>query len=117
MNKSEVILELGAEGGSITLYGIQTEGGWIFSRNVIDWTPELIDEERIQHKSPVVNSWEAALALLDQYAWQRLSPLLVHPEFSERIWSAVQSRFKNDQDSRFYIERWQSICAGVMRGD
>ncbi len=117
MNKSEVILELGAEGGSITLYGMQTEGGWVFSRNVIDWTPELVGEERVQHKSPVVHSWGAALALLDQYPWQTLFPLVVHPEFSKRIWSAVQSRSKNDQDSSFYIERWQSICAGAMRGD
>jgi hypothetical protein len=79
----QVILQLGAEGGSITLYGMETERGWLFSRNVSDWT-------RIQHKSPVVDSWDAAVDLLDQYPWQRLSPLMIHPEFSERIWSALQ---------------------------
>jgi len=58
-----IVLQLGAEGGSLTLYGMQTERGWFFCRNLIDWTPQLIDEERIQHKSPVVDSWGAALTL------------------------------------------------------
>jgi hypothetical protein len=44
-NKSEVIVEVGGEGGSITLYGRRTERGWCFSREVIDWTPELFDRE------------------------------------------------------------------------
>jgi hypothetical protein len=44
MNDSEVIIELGAEGGSVTLYGIRTERGWFFSREVIDSGLMLIDE-------------------------------------------------------------------------
>ena len=78
-----IVLQLGAECGSLTLYGMQTEQGWVFCRNLIDWTPQLIDEERIQHKSPVVDSWGAALTLLDQYPWQTLFPLVVHPKFSK----------------------------------
>ena len=58
VNESEVIIELGAEGGSITLSGFRTERGWSFSRALTDWTPELIDEERIQHQSAVVDSWK-----------------------------------------------------------
>src|SRR6266851_9124039 len=110
MEDWQVILQLGAEGGSVTLYGIETERGWLFY--VSDWSPELIGEERIQHKSPVVNSWEAAVALLDQYPWQRLSPLMVRPEFSERIWSAVRERLEKDQASGLYLDRWRNICAG-----
>ena len=30
MNKNEVIVDLGAEGGSVTLYGFRTERGWLF---------------------------------------------------------------------------------------
>ena len=112
MGNWEVILQLGAEGGSVTLYGMQTERGWLFSRNVSDWTPELIGEERIQHKSPVVDSWEAAVALLGQYPWQRLSPLMVHPEFSERIWSAVRDRLERDQASGRYLDSWRNKCKG-----
>ena len=47
VNESEVIIELGAEGGSITLSRFRTERGWSFSREVTD----CIDEEWIQHKS------------------------------------------------------------------
>ncbi len=71
MGDWEVILQLGAEGGSVTLYGMETERGWLFYRDVSDWSPELIGEERIQHKSPVVDSWDAAVALLDQYPWPK----------------------------------------------
>ena len=51
MNGREVIIELGAEGGSIALYGFRTDRGWLFTREVIDQTPELIDEERIEKTS------------------------------------------------------------------
>jgi hypothetical protein len=106
----QVILELGAEGGSITLCGMETEGGWFFSRNVSDWSPELIGEESIQYKSRVVDSWEAAVALLDQYPWQRLFPLMVHPKFSERIWLAVRDRLEKDQASGRYLDSWRNMC-------
>ena|SRR5438132_2539279 len=106
----QVILQLGAEGGSITLYGMETERGWLFSRNVSDWTPELLGKEHIQHKSPAVDSWQAALALLDRYSWQRLSPLIVHPEFSDRVWTAVRNRLTNDRASGSYFDSWRSIC-------
>src|SRR5437667_9925800 len=110
MGDWEVILQLGAEGGSVTLYGMETERGWLFYRDVSDWSPELIGEDRLQHKSPVVNSWEAAVALLDRYPWQRLHPLMVHPEFSDRIWTAARDRLKTDGTSGLYVDRWRNIC-------
>jgi hypothetical protein len=59
----EVIVEIGADGGSIALFGVHSPRGWLYSRSV----GELIDEERSQHDSNVVGSWKAALGLLDQY--------------------------------------------------
>jgi hypothetical protein len=113
INDWTIVLQLGAEGGSMTLYGMETERGWLFSRNVSDWTPELVGEERVQHKSPVVDSWDAAVALLDQYPWQRLSPLMVHPEFSERIRSAARDRLQRNQAPARYFDMWCSmITAG-----
>lgn len=32
MSAFELILELGGESGSITLYGLHTKTGWLFSR-------------------------------------------------------------------------------------
>lgn len=44
MEPCEVILQVGAEGGDVTLYGMLTKNGWLFSRQVIDQTPELLNE-------------------------------------------------------------------------
>jgi hypothetical protein len=93
-NKSEVIVEVGGEGGSITLYGVRTERGWCFSRESIDWTPELLDEERVHKRSSVVDNWEAALDLLDRYPWPKLVPIAVHPEFGVKPGSPYKSACK-----------------------
>ena len=84
----EVIVKIGAEGGSITLFGVRRPPGWLYSRSV----DEFIDEEvgGSQHDSNVVDSWKAALGLLDLYPWHRLSLQHVHPEFRRRILAAVR---------------------------
>jgi hypothetical protein len=108
VNESEVIIQLGAEGGSITLFGFQTERGWSFWREVTDST---LDEERTQHKSAVVDTWEAALKLLDRYPWCRLSPIRIHPEFKQKIWVALQGRLHVATGiSQRELERWRKLC-------
>jgi hypothetical protein len=109
MSDWTVILELGAEGGSLTLLGKQTERSWVFYRHVSDWTPELIGEGRIENDSPAVHSWEVALGLLDKYNWHKLTPLIVDPGFSDRVWSAVRDRFENDRPRE--INRCSGGCA------
>jgi hypothetical protein len=107
VNESEVIIELGAEGGSITLSGFWTERGWSFWREVTD----CIDEEWIQHKSAVVDSWKAALKLLDQYPWCRLFPVRIHPEFKQKIWVAVQKRLHGTTGiSKRELNNWRKLC-------
>lgn len=111
MNACETILEVGAEGGSITLHGMRTNTGWLFSREVIDQTPELLDEDATQHRSEVVTSWPAALELMSRYPWRRLYPVEVHPEFRELILSAVTSPAEESQKvSEPVLERWQRKC-------
>jgi hypothetical protein len=111
-NQGQLIVEVGAEGGSISVLGFRTEGGWRFTRAVGDQTPELIDEAWIQSKSGCVDSWEAALKLLDQYPWWKLYPLSIHPEFRQRIWSAVQERLRNDEGPGVKLSRWLELCHG-----
>jgi hypothetical protein len=108
----EVVLELGAEGGSIALYGFRTEYGWLFTRETLDQTPELIDEDRIETNSACADTWEAALKLLDQYPWVELYPLSIHTEFRQQIWSAVQERLPNDERSDVKLRRWRELCHG-----
>jgi Molybdopterin-binding domain of aldehyde dehydrogenase len=104
----EIILELGAEGGSIALYGLRTERGWSFRRELIDSTSELIDEPRLENASDVVDSWEAALELLDQYPWPMLYPISIHPEFRQKIWASLQNRAH--KASRPAFNRWDALC-------
>src|SRR5262249_26030188 len=89
VNKSEVILEVGAEGGAITLYGVRAPDGWRFSTSMLDQTPSLLPdafhEQGSRKDYEGVNPWEAALRLIDRYPWHRLHPLTVHPEFGERV--------------------------------
>jgi hypothetical protein len=105
----EVVIEIGGEGGSITLYGLRTNHGWAFSRKVIDQTPELIDEDWIKSNSDCVHSWEAALQLLDRYPWPKLYPISVYPDFQERIWTAVQERLQSNENPEARC-RWDAIC-------
>jgi hypothetical protein len=95
-DKGEVIIKLGAEGGSITLYGLQTERGQAFWTEVVEWT---LEEEGIENKSSVVDTWEAALQLLDRnYPWPKLRPIFIHPEFRRRIWIALQERLQSSSE-------------------
>jgi hypothetical protein len=115
MNESEVILEIGAEGGSITLYGVRTQRGWSFSRKVIDWTPELdeepMNEEPFRRDATIVNSWEAALDLLDQHPWWKLYPISIHPDFRQKVWVAVHERLHhNCESTEDDLKRWRDLC-------
>jgi hypothetical protein len=121
-SKSEVILKVGAEGGSVALIGIRGTHGWLFRTTSVDQTAMLLSEEdrkgpplhgqqEIHHESDWVDSWETALARLDEYPWHKLYPLLVHPEFQQPIWALVQSRFENEPSERS-LGRWRELCEG-----
>jgi hypothetical protein len=95
---AEIILEALAEGGSLTLLGIKSGNGWRFRlvRDESTFANLLNEEDRqgieFRSESVWVDSWEEALALLDQYRWHKLYAGLVHPHFKRKVWAAVQSR-------------------------
>lgn len=113
--ESEVILEVGAEGGSVTLYGIHSHRGWVFTRHSIDQSAALFLGEPVEKSnSQTVASWAEALALLDSYPWHRLYPLQVHPEFSRAVFDAVKLRYGVAEDSvRNRLADWKAIC-GIL---
>lgn len=80
------------EGGSIELFGQRTSQGWVFSREVIDQTPLLIDEAEIRHRSNVVDSLEKGLALLDRYPWYHVRVRNMHADFAAEIVAAIENR-------------------------
>jgi hypothetical protein len=111
MNKNEVIVDLGAEGGSVTLYGFRTERGWLFS---MESSQCLDDEWDSTQRSWIVDTWAAALNLLDTYPWVSLFPLSVHPDFRQKIWNALQERFRGSTEEpheRDLNRRWRQICS------
>lgn len=104
---TQKILEVGLEGGAVTLEGRRLpRGRWEF-RIVQDWGTawELIDEAPpARQPAPWMSSWEEALAKLDEGPWTQMLPLVVHPEFAERIVAIVLAR--ESEDSR-YLHRWR----------
>ena len=90
----QTILKVGSEGGCIELRGHQTDGAWRFRLTTNETTliESLEEDADPATGSPWVSSWEAALALLDEYPWQHLYPLDVHPEFHKQICNALSSR-------------------------
>ncbi len=90
----QIIVEVGSEGGSLTLYGIQSAEGWQFRVETNEVA--LVDDEDMPDL-PVrrwVETWRSALKQLDRYPWTQLHPLAVHPEFREKVFKALQTRKK-----------------------
>lgn len=81
---------------------------------------DLLDEEdaglEFQSESEWVDSFRDALALLDEYRWHMMSPRLVHPDFRQQIWGAVQARAgregREDKWARRQLSQWQCACHG-----
>ena len=115
MPEKEVIVEIGAEGGSITLLGIRSQRGWLYSMSAEEWALE--DEGGYGYDSNAVDTWEAALVLLDRYPWHKLYPLQVHSEFGPQIWSALEKRFGSGATSKSNMDRWRELCTGHRRPD
>jgi hypothetical protein len=123
-DSSVVVLEVGAEGGSVTLIGREgADGAWRFARITIDQSWELFGDEDVPITAPDltslvwVDSWEAGLNLMDRYPWVRLSPVYVHPAFVERVKAALEERLTNVDASTAEDVRWRwgRVFAGRAR--
>lgn len=99
----QVILQVGSEGGKLSLLGMQSNSAWQFCLDTDESTLiDLIDDEDAVdeveegeiEKSPWVPTWRGALKRLDAYPWTKLYPLVVHREFRDRVFKALQAREK-----------------------
>ena len=62
-------------------------------------------------RSGYVASLVEALGLLDRYPWHKLSPQQVHPEFRQRIFDVVVSRFEAEGEDRWgQLSNWRKVC-------
>ena len=106
----QTVLKVGAEGGSVTLYGQPSAQGWIFNRCVNDQTPLMLDQGEIRHSTTIVGDWPEALKLLDAYPWAMLHPIKVHPQFVEQILAAVSQRIEGSGAQSSRLQRWKRVC-------
>lgn len=94
----QMILEVGAEGGSIALFGHEDEtSNWEFWTSTDDSSFYMLSEEDQEGLSPSttstkVNALSAALKQLDRYPWHKLHPISLHSEFNQQVLSEVYAR-------------------------
>ncbi len=100
----EIVLEVGAEGGSITLLGEREAGDWQFQMETQE-TYDLSEEDVGvgENSAPIecVRTFHEAVAILDRYRWFGLQPLKVHPEFREAVLLAVRMRGGPTEETRW----------------
>jgi hypothetical protein len=104
----EIVLEVGAEGGSLAVFGERiAEGKWRFRvvRDEISFRELLSDEDLeglvLFELGDYVPSFQDALKLLDRYPWFRLYPLVVHPNFLDLVLSGVKKRGGTEEETRW----------------
>ncbi len=106
-----IILEVGAEGGSITLKGEQcASGDWAFwlvtdESMLYEEFEEELGAAAAPRKTNRVSSFSSAMELLDVYPWFRLYPLEIHPAFRSAILLEVRKR-GTAEDEAEWTERW-----------
>ncbi len=80
-----------------------------------DMLPE--DEQKgleFYERSGYVASLAEALDSLGRYPWHKLYPEQVHPEFRQRIFDAVISRYASEGNPNDrHLGRWEERCSKV----
>jgi hypothetical protein len=104
----EVVLEVGAEGGSVKLVRERkADGNWQFQIKTDETTLRDVlsegDQNGIEFSSQTgyVHSFEEALRLLDKYRWFKLYPLEIHPEFLDAVLVQVKMRGGDAAEARW----------------
>jgi hypothetical protein len=120
VGQAVTVLQVGAEGGDVTLFGRRrSDGEWQFARVTNDQSYALLGEVDVAvSPTPAIDSlkwvenWDEALQLMDRYPWARLHPVQVHPAFFERVRLAVDARLVRappDRFTEYAREKWDSL--------
>ena len=115
-SKSAKIIEVGAEGGRITLSGYETEQGeWHFFRETDESSfmslmpKEDTDGPEFRTESETVSGWDEALNILNRYPWPCLYPLYVHPNFADVVMQELKRA--SAEMGHIDFEEWEMVCA------
>lgn len=114
MPTPETILEVGADGGSVRIIGNSVDGEWRFRLETNE--SALADEDEDDNPAtPAMwfNTWRAVLKALDKYPWPNLYPLSVHPDFRQKIASALKARLGADDQQAW--QSWGNLLRPISR--
>jgi hypothetical protein len=108
----EVVLEVGAEGGSITLvrerHGEEDWKFWVHTDE--SSMADLLDDDdlagmgSLSSKTSGVHAFSDAMTLLDGYPWITLAPLYVHPDFLDFVLAQVRKCGGEAAETRWQTE-------------
>jgi len=91
----EIVLQVGAEGGSLTIVRYHVSGEkWRFAiirdeSTLADFLGDEDQEDLFEVLDPIA-TFEDAIALINKYPWPNLYPLVVHPEYSNRVMEIIE---------------------------
>lgn len=94
--KEQVILEVGCEGGSLSIGMKEENGQRSFVAHIFDSTPSFLSAE--DGDGVVINSgnefthWDEAMECLSQHQWWKLHPLAVAQQFQGLIIAELRQR-------------------------
>ncbi|MFH1147948.1 MAG: hypothetical protein V1736_09615 [Pseudomonadota bacterium] len=117
-NKQELILKVGAAGGSISVWSVNANDdtqSFVVKRDE-STLREFIDEEdavgiNFKSKSGLLSSFADALVILGRYPWHSLYPMFVHQDFMDPVLTAVM-----DLGGEKEVTRWQRRLKGQFCG-
>lgn len=98
--KKVIIVKVGVEGGSLTLWGRKQAGRWSFATQS-SWSLDD-DGDAVAPRSKRlqwVSSWSDALAALDAHPWAQFYAVEVHAEFRAQVRQAVEARLAAGRDT------------------
>ena len=117
VNDSVVIIQIGAEGGSITVVARTSAGGVTeYSVRLRDQTLTFLAEGEadnvIRRDTQWSDRWDDVIASLGRWPWPMLVPLQVHSDYVDRVLLAVeQYRGRDGQPAReSAVDRWKEAC-------
>ena len=107
----EIVLQVGAEGGSLTIVRYHVSGEkWQFAfiRDESTLASFLAENdynrEDLFKEFASIATFEDAIALMNKYPWPNLYPLVVHPEYANRVMEIIE-RSGNPRAK----DRWKDI--------
>lgn len=110
---NEVLLEVGAEGGSLTITRQRSStGDWNYTARLNEsamadfLSKEDLGGMELTKSSNAVRSFQEALHILGRYRWECFFPVLVMPEFREIVFAEVEKRGGPKE-----LYRWQQDLA------